>query len=427
MKKRKKYIGNLLLLVISTSLTLLVVEFVFRALLFGDNKALDSLRQPAHYAPPIPDANQDFLNNNFWKLNYLFTKNFNLKNPHPLLGWVGFFDPENYIHFENDKVNGKTPVLLFGDSYAQCVDTVFCFEDYLNKDSSFLANHYFLNYGVGGYGVDQTYLLFNEAAPKYEKPFIIFSLLTTDLDRSVLQVRDAQKPYFVLENNELNLQGVPIELSSEEYFKQNPPKIKSYLWNRFKSSDFYPQKPKSEVSQLYQQKIKDLNKKILEETFKKLKQMDVDFLVFIFQPEWHNTPNWRMTFLRDFCLQNDVPHICDVDIRKMNNRKNTGNIPAYSIEQDGHPTSYLNKLIAEELKKYILDTNYRKQVKLENLNWRNAINPEHPEFYKSRILNSPDWMESIRVKAEQRNISVDSMIDLDVAYMLEQHVLKSNN
>lgn len=190
----RRRIGNIALLAASIVITLILAEYIFRFILFSKIKMFESLRVPSYYVPHINCKDEDFHTVDYWKLNYLFKKDFNIEHPHPILGWTGKFSKKTLEHYNQDKLNDKRPVLLFGDSFAMCIDSVECFEEILNRDTTFSSGHYLLNYGVGGYGIDQIYLLFNATVDSFNNPFVIFSFFTTDMDRSMLYVRDAQKP-----------------------------------------------------------------------------------------------------------------------------------------------------------------------------------------------------------------------------------------
>ena len=49
------------------------------------------------------------------------------------------------------------------------------------------------------------------------------------LDRSILTVREAPKPYFEVDGGELVSKGVPIDSDTERWFAEHPPAIGSYL------------------------------------------------------------------------------------------------------------------------------------------------------------------------------------------------------
>ncbi len=157
---QKGLIINIALVLVSTLIMFGVSECAFRKILFSDNPAFEELRDPALYAKYIPHRNQDFLSDDYWKLNYLFRRNgFNVTKPDSLLGWTGFFHHNSYQHYDMKAVKDKKVVLIYGDSFTMCVDSTLCFQEILNADEAFSENHYMLNYGVGGYGTDQISIL----------------------------------------------------------------------------------------------------------------------------------------------------------------------------------------------------------------------------------------------------------------------------
>ncbi|MCH7535194.1 MAG: hypothetical protein IH948_05530 [Bacteroidetes bacterium] len=391
----KNQIINLVIMMVTTIIMVFVIEYALRFALFNESKAFNFIRKAELYSAHIRHDDEDFYNTNYWKLNYLFNKKFNVKNPHPLLGWIGKFNKKNYNHQDIMNVKNKRPVLLFGDSFAMCVDSTECFEEILNIDTAFTKENYLLNYGVGGYGVDQIYLLFDAVVDRFDKPFVIFSLLTTDLDRSMLSVRDGQKPYFIMSENKLELKGTPITLTSEEYFEQNPPQISSYLWNIFKGSklNFVSQNKREES--LCIDKIKTLNEAILVKAFSRLKELKTDYVVLIFHPVQHKQDNWRVSFLRELCNKKNVPYICDVDIRESDIALTDYSSSDYAIKGDGYPSTYSNKIVASELKRYILDNAYRSATTEQNLAKKNKFITKGVDYYRNKILSSPSWLQSI--------------------------------
>src|SRR5688572_19149967 len=146
MKKFQSLIINILIFSGTLTGMLFLSEYVFRKLLFSKNEAFNYLRDPGFYS--------DYLNeDDYWKLYYLFGKESRPpENPHPLLGWTGNRNATSFIHNDAWKSGERRPVLLYGDSYAQCMPEADCFEDFLSNDTSFPSKFYFLNYGVGGFG-----------------------------------------------------------------------------------------------------------------------------------------------------------------------------------------------------------------------------------------------------------------------------------
>jgi len=68
-----------------------------------------------------------------------------------------------------------------------------------------------INLAVGGYGVDQMYLMLRDTITEYKPRLVVFALISDDLNRSLLSFRECRKPRFVIGNNgELILANTPI-------------------------------------------------------------------------------------------------------------------------------------------------------------------------------------------------------------------------
>lgn len=114
------------------------------------------------------------------------------------LGWVrADVKAPSYDHEDRARVAGRRPVLLYGDSYAQGnTEAVDCFQQMLELHP-LGETHRLLNYGVGGYGLDQAFLLLRASLEAWsaERPLVLVGILVNDdLDRALLSMRDAPKP-----------------------------------------------------------------------------------------------------------------------------------------------------------------------------------------------------------------------------------------
>ena len=341
------------------ALALIACEFGFRAILFSDSKAFEHLRKPGEYASW---KNED----DYWKLNYRFEAKYPPpKNPHKLLGWIGKFNRETLLHNETKNVGSRRSVLLYGDSFAKCVGR--CFQDFLNNDPAFSTDNYLLNYGVGGYGVDQIALLYENTIDKYKDPFVVFSLMNYDLDRSILSVRTGQKPYYEVRNDSLILSGMPINPNPENFFKENPIRFKSFLFRKFLygKMNLLPKKItayfKDEAKN--REKKKKVNSMILKEVVEDLRKRKIDFVFLVFhyirpeRGEFHIDHNgWRDIFIRDFLDKNQVPYIWSKDILRQDTTFSEYDTKKYMIPGNGHPTSHLNKLISNEIKRVVVNS-----------------------------------------------------------------------
>ena len=148
MADMKHFVMGGLLVLTSILISTVLIELPIRLLLFSSMPFMATYRDPGLYAPEYSD--------DYWKLSYWFTPRTDFPPAvHPLFAWTGHFEGEHYQHEEVNRLNGRRPVLLYRDSFAQCVPSnQDCYQQFLNTDREFTENHYFLNYGVGGYGLD---------------------------------------------------------------------------------------------------------------------------------------------------------------------------------------------------------------------------------------------------------------------------------
>lgn len=358
MIRRKKIIYGIALAAVSILFAAGFLELYLRLILFHDFKLGDGLLKHENlYADYFSD-------DDFWKLNYLLNNDYEeSEGRHPLLGWIGEFDPVTYEHNDRDHVGARTPVLLYGDSFAAC-GTPVCSQDILNGDEDFSKQFYLLNYGVGGYGLDQIELLYKNSNTLYEDPIVIFTFLTDDIDRTVLSFRGAQKPYYTLENGKLVLNGVPIEQSTAQFIKENPISIKSYLLAYLSHSRLIPQKIGSYLrgeKQALEAK-QNLTRAIIQNTIDELRARNIRFFFIIFNSDWpdpiEGPATWRDNLAREIFDSNNVPYIWTKGLIQKDMENTGNNKSAYFLEGDGHYKDYTNGLVAEAIKEMMLKQRY---------------------------------------------------------------------
>jgi hypothetical protein len=360
-QKARGTLRRLTIALLSVTLPALILmavasEAIFRALLFSKVGFMEEYRTPGLYV--------DYdLDSNYWKLYYLFDGKLKPPaNPHPLLGWVGDFSRETYLHNRAANLNGRKAVLLYGDSFAGCLTTQEeCFQGVLNADDEFAARCYFLNYGVGNYGVDQIFLLLKNSLHHYQKPFVIASVLTQDVDRSTLSVRIGQKPYFELVDGELVLQGVPINPDPKDFFAKNPPSILSYLFRLWVQGNGWPEQVHryfKGIDHIKDRRIK-INKNLLLSMIHELRESHLQHVFVVFHVDrevWDvNWINWQDDLIEGVLRDNHVPYISAKEVVRKHLREHNGTIDDYYIQGDGHPSALQNKILADVMKKVILD------------------------------------------------------------------------
>jgi hypothetical protein len=348
--------ARLALLGLSLLLVLLGGEGLYRWMLFGGSAKFASLRQPGQYADFFSD-------DDYWKLYWRFGGRYAPPGkPHRALGWVHRFDRETYLHERAGDVGEHRPVLLYGDSFATCVETELCFEELLEGDPRFASGHRLLNYGVGGYGVDQIMMLYEGSVHHFEDPFVVVMLMPLDLDRSALSVRVGQKPYFELEGETLELRGVPVLAQAADYFEGHPPEIQSYLFRKVLFSSFMPASVRDWVrgkEETIRQK-KALNEALINRIVDDLQRRSLDFVFVVFHPHWPGVTaldaesDWRDPFLRELLDGRGVPYIWSKDLFREDLAGRSPRFEEWVVAANGHPTTRFNRLVADAIQARVL-------------------------------------------------------------------------
>lgn len=220
---------------VALALGLLLPELGLRWLLFGEDPLASSLgaelRNPGRFADPRLDTQ-------YWTLRSALGMDApqrNSENRHPLLGWrPRRLDPETLRHPDEAHLRGRRPLLLYGASYASCVTShAQCFQGIL-EGSELGEEFVLLNYGCGGYGVDQVLLLMRETLDLYadlDPVVVVLLALDTDLERCSLDFRSLPKPRLGLVGEELVVRSEPEFLEPEAYLEANGIGITSYAWS----------------------------------------------------------------------------------------------------------------------------------------------------------------------------------------------------
>lgn len=345
-----------LILAASLLLSLLVAEVGYRAALFSKSDRFRSLQDPALYA-------DYFSEDLYWKLYSIFGGKYKPpQKPHPVLGWVGDFSRSTFRHHDFVQLDSRQPVLLYGDSFAACIGDVPCFEDILNADPLFSSDNYLLNYGVGGYGLDQTFLLLQHSLEHFDDPFVVFSLLTFDIDRSVLSFRIGQKPRFSIVDDALALEATPIYANAEEHLLDQPPRAVSYLYRRAVFGDFLPPKIAATLrrEEHFRRRKIEISRAILSAAVSELRARGLDFVFLVFHGErptdnsLFDGTDWREEFLRDWLVANSVPYIWSKDVAAEDQGTRFAPPARYIDPESLHPTEHFNRILADEISHHVL-------------------------------------------------------------------------
>jgi hypothetical protein len=219
-----------------------------------------------------------------------------------------------------------------------------------------LPDHPVYNLGVGGYGVDQTLLRFREKHPQFERPIVLFGLLTQDLDRSVLRVRTSAKPYFNLQDGELVLAGVPVPEDAHAWLAQADSGITSYVAANLMRRLRLMQGPTSSEIEYRREEKEEINRAILTAAAADAREAKLDFAFVVFHSEQNLLQEgWRDEFLSEVFAELNVPVFntrpcllgaaLEMDL-PLKDFFNTG---------DSHPGHIGNRVMADGLAEFLAD------------------------------------------------------------------------
>ena len=167
---------------------------------------------------------------------------------HSILGWTASRTSDDPDRMDpGPDADPRPKVLFYGDSFMAGISREHGTIPRLLQSQ--FPDFQMLNYGVGGYGVDQIWLRYKLSGEKYPAELVVLGVLTHDLSRSLLKIRDYRKPYFEKRpDGTFALSGVPIEKELSAWLEENGPELRSYsigalktaanlLWYGFESSN----------------------------------------------------------------------------------------------------------------------------------------------------------------------------------------------
>lgn len=204
--------------------------------------------------------------------------------PHdPALGWTWTrIAPGTYVHAEESQRAERRPVLLFGDSYSACLTSrEECFEGLMERNV--LAGRLqLLNYGVCGYGFDQTYLLSRATIERYQgqDPIVVIGLLVDDdLKRALLSQREYPKPRLSVADGRIVAPQAPVPSHADRLADPLPlPASWAWAWLRHAFSTDPIEDPDSAA----RREVEELTRAMLRELVADLRQRELDAFFLLF-------------------------------------------------------------------------------------------------------------------------------------------------
>jgi carbamoyltransferase len=173
-----------------------------------------------------------------------------------------FIETDQYgFRNSSSKNSGKKTILLLGDSFA-AGDGVNNHERFSNLLEQ-LYDCTIINIAVSGYGVDQQILAYKKYAEIIEHDAVLFTPHLDDLKRNLLKDREGvdkstgkpsliPKPYFVLQNDVLQLKNSPVPLERKEVIEDKDvdghslvSRTKKYVNRRIRKQKIHPELSKT--------------------------------------------------------------------------------------------------------------------------------------------------------------------------------------
>ena len=340
---------RLLLALAGAALAFAAVELGLRSLLFGraswSRELGANLRRAELFAEPDEDL--------YWSLNYRFQpQQDSVPRPpfDPVLGWHSrLLESDTYAHLGTSRLDERRPVLHYGDSFARCLtESNECFEGLLG-DSELADTHWLLNYGGGGYGLDQIYLMVRESIDAWveQDPLVIVSVYYgDDLERCSLSFREWPKPRISLDGAALVVDP-PAESESHRWVQEYSPRVTSYLWRWILHNESFPARGLRERLRGRERRLAELRElcpEIVEETCRLLAERELDFFFLLFPGavELDRAPGWQEQLLVQSLGALDIPFVNARDDFEAELR--TGRRPRSAYFESGHYTAEGNEV-----------------------------------------------------------------------------------
>lgn len=293
----------------------LLFELALRSVLFLDTPLAErasGMRTAGLYAPRGSEE--------YWKLDHVFSDPERRREArhHPRLGWTHQrFDGESLAHVDGSRLRGRRPVLIFGDSFAACVTPrAECWGGLLAR-SEYGETHCLLNYGVPGYGFDQTWLLMSAALETWAErdPIVVLSVLVdADLERSMVPFKGWPKPRLAAPDR-LELVEEPVIDGADAYLAAHPVGIVSYAWRWLvHGSGMLPAGWTAALGGVseFEEETRALNAAILAAAQAELEARGLDYFVLVFHGLRHLDPefeDWRDGWLTDELERLEMPYV----------------------------------------------------------------------------------------------------------------------
>lgn len=334
-------------------------EIAFRAAI---SRRVKPFVDPTNYADPYSD-------DDYWKLLYRW---------HERYGFIEELEYDENLGWRPEKGEGNPLALMAGKPYSpdyQGKVALFYGDSYVagltkmekrapQQLDALLPERTVYNFGVHGYGLDQTYLRFKQTFSLFNEPVIIIGLLTSDIDRALLTMRPEPKPYFRIEEGGLKLNGTPVPPDAKLWLDENPPRIASYMLRYIRRRiQLYEVGGHFMEIQAKQEAKREIGGLLLEGFAESSREngLPLVFVIFYETLEYY-IEGWREAFLHEELERLGIPYI-DTKALIQGDVESTGRQVRDYYRWDGHLNALGNELVARAVGRE-LDRRWNEPVRL---------------------------------------------------------------
>jgi hypothetical protein len=189
-------------------------------------------------------------------------------------------------------------------------------------------------------------MLMERVLPLYPDAIVILGMMTLDIDRAHLRLREAPKPKYDVVNGQLQ-QTHHIEESLDI-------QVASLLWRRLLRSAIIPDSVydwwtgQEQIQAVKQQRTTAILQKMMHLTSER------QVIPMVFDPlnPQIRGRDWRRRVIEDFWIQNEISFVSGYSVYQ----QHADSQPLdWFIGADGHPTSAYNSLLLREIAKYLTE------------------------------------------------------------------------
>jgi len=334
----------LLIALVACVVALTCVEIALRsAIHFG----LTFFRRPGLY---VAEADDDY-----WKLWHAWMPTRDappVGSLDPVLGWSTPRSADNPLGLSGAECMPplhRVPILFYGDSFVAGTATP-CPSTIPRQLERLLPDHPVYNFGVGGYGVDQAYLRLAQTLPEQPAAAVLFGIFTGDLDRVLLTVRTAPKPYFTIDGEALALHEPSTGGKLDTWYAEHPPQIISYALG------FLLQRTRLLLAGgawldvgVHPAAAKRITGRLLDAATRATAERHVPLVLVVFYgPRELHPVGWREQFLADECRRLDLACV-DTKATFLDAARARNEDATVFYLPDGHLNAEGNAVVAAEL------------------------------------------------------------------------------